>query len=121
MRICIPIQTDDGMSAMVNGHFGTAPYFLIYDSDADAFEVIANAEEHHNHGRCSPMNIVKAQNVDTLVCVGMGVRAVQQLHIAGLKVYKVEMMSAEDAIGKLTDGVLKEISIDDACTHQSCH
>jgi len=42
MRICIPVQTNEGLKATVDRHFGSASYFLIYDSNTEAFEVISN-------------------------------------------------------------------------------
>ena len=43
MRICIPTETKDGKTAKVYGHFGSAPYFTVYDTDKDTVEVIDNA------------------------------------------------------------------------------
>ena len=41
--------------AQVYGHFGSAPYFTIYDTDSKALEVVNNANSHHEHGTCNPM------------------------------------------------------------------
>ena len=48
MRICIPTTTNDGKTAKVNEHFGSAPYFTIYDTENNSVEVITdNDADHH--------------------------------------------------------------------------
>ena len=32
MKICIPTETNSGKEAMVYGHFGSAPFFTIFDT-----------------------------------------------------------------------------------------
>ena len=55
MRICIPAETNLGRKAMVYAHFGIAPYFTIYDTEKDAFEIVENSNQHHDHGTCYPL------------------------------------------------------------------
>ena len=43
MKICIPTETNQGNTAQVYGHFGSAPYFTIYDTEAKSLEVVDNA------------------------------------------------------------------------------
>lgn len=121
MRICIPVQTNEGLRALVNRHFGSAPYFLIYDSDKEAFEVISNSDEHHSHGMCHPLKVMDDQNLDAVVCVGMGARAVQMLKQGGLKAYRTKAETAEDTIRKYREGILEEITIENACVDHSCY
>ena len=52
MKLCIPTETNEGKSATVYGHFGSAPYFTIVDTEKDTVEVIDNANQHHAHGMC---------------------------------------------------------------------
>ena len=51
MRICIPAETDAGLKAKINAHFGSAPYFIIYDTDKETLEVINNSNQHHMQGK----------------------------------------------------------------------
>ena len=43
MKLCIPTETNEGKNAKVYGHFGSAPYFTIVDTEKDTVEVIDNA------------------------------------------------------------------------------
>jgi len=121
MKICIPVQTNEGLKAAVDRHFGSAPYFLIYDSDKEAFEVISNSDEHHSHGMCHPLRVLEERSLDAVVCVGMGARAVKKLKQGGLKTYRTKVETAEETIREYREGVLEEITIENACVEHSCH
>lgn len=121
MRICIPIETDKGKAAMVYGHFGSAPYFIIYDSEKDSFQIINNSNQHHTHGTCQPMGVLNRKNIDVVVCVGMGARAVLKLNEVGIQAYKAAAGTAEEIIEKYKLGKLEKITVKNACTSHSCH
>lgn len=121
MRICIPTETDASKAAKVCAHFGSAPYFTIYDTDKDTFEIISNANQHHEHGTCNPMAALNRKQVDMVVCCGMGARAVQRLAKQGIKVYKVAALMVEEVIAQYKHGRLKEITIEEACSRHTCH
>ncbi len=86
MRICIPTETDSGLKAIVYAHFGSAPYFTIYDSEKDTFEVVENSNQHHAHGTCHPLGMLNGKHIDAVVCSGMGARAVSGLNGSGIRV-----------------------------------
>lgn len=121
MRICIPAKTDEGLKTTVNLHFGSAPYFLIYDLDKESFDVLSNSDENHSHGMCHPLKALKDQDLDAVVCAGMGARAVQRLNQGGLKAYRTEAETAEEAIREYREGSLEEISVENACVDHRCH
>ena len=85
MKVCIPTETNEGKSAKVFGHFGSAPYFTIVDTEKDSVEIIDNANQHHAHGMCQPMNAFMDKKIDAVVTGGMGSRAVQKLNEGGIK------------------------------------
>ena len=121
MKICIPTETDEGKKAKVYGHFGSAPYFTIYDTEKDAFEVIDNSNQHHAHGTCHPMGMLDGKDIDSVICGGMGARAVQKLNEAGIKTYRAEAGSVEEIVKKMQNGKLEEITIQNACAQHGCH
>lgn len=121
MRICIPTETDEGLKAKVNAHFGSAPYFTIYDMDKESLEVINNSNQHHMHGMCQPMSALDNKNIDVVVCGGMGARAVTKLNDNGIKAYKVIAGTAADVVKRYKEGSLEEITPESACDHSNCH
>jgi len=121
MRICIPVRANEGLKAMVNPHFGSAPYFLIYDSAKEAFEIISNSDRHHKHGMCHPLNVLSEQGLDAVVCIGMGARAVQRLNEGGVKAYRTKAATADEILSRYKEGILEEITVENACVDHSCH
>ena len=75
MKICIPTGDNKGVEAKVFGHFGSAPYFAICNTDDNTLEFIENTNAHHSHGMCQPMAALSERNIDAVICGGMGVRA----------------------------------------------
>jgi len=121
MRICIPTETNVGKNAKVYGHFGSAPYFTIYDTENDSVEIIDNANQHHAHGVCHPMGVLTGKRVDAVVCGGMGARAVQKLNEGGIKTYMARPGTVEDIINDFKQKALEEITAENACAQHGCH
>ena len=121
MRLCIPTETENGKSAQVYGHFGSAPFFTIYDTEKDVVEVIKNDNEHHAHGMCHPMSAITGKEIDAVVCGGMGARAVMNLNAGGVKAYRAIQGTVADVAGQFSKGGLEEITIDNSCMKHDCH
>lgn len=121
MRICTPTETNTGRKAIVYAHFGSAPYFTIYDSEKDAFEVIANSNQHHAHGTCHPLGMLNDKHIDAVVCSGMGARAVSGFNEGGIKVYRAIGGTVEETIETWKKGSFEEITVENACSEHSCH
>jgi len=120
MKVCIPTETNEGKEAKVYGHFGSAPYFTIYDTDGGKFEIIDNANQHHAHGTCQPLSGLADKKISAVVCGGMGARAVQMLNNVGIKAYRATSEKVDDVIVKFLAGNLKEMTIDNACANHDC-
>ena len=121
MRLCIPTATNEGRTAEVYGHFGSAPYFTIYDTQNDDVEIIDNSNQHHSHGMCQPMNALVGKNIDAVVCGGMGARAVIKLNEGGIKAYRAVPGTVEQITKQFTDGGLEEITVQNSCQQHNCH
>lgn len=121
VKICIPTATDQGKAAPVYGHFGSAPYFTIYDTATGQVEIIDNANQHHSHGVCQPMSALTGKQIDAMVCAGMGARAVNKLNEGGIKVYRAVEGTVTDVADQFLKGGLEEITAANACTQHHCH
>jgi predicted Fe-Mo cluster-binding NifX family protein len=121
MRICIPTGSKEGKTAVVYGHFGSAPFFTVYDTKKDSVEIIENANEHHEHGMCNPMGNLRGKNIDAVVCGGMGGRAVQKLNEDGIKAYRASVGTVKDIAEQYVKGGLQEITVQNACAQHDCH
>ncbi|MFP5214162.1 MAG: NifB/NifX family molybdenum-iron cluster-binding protein, partial [Acidobacteriota bacterium] len=79
MKICFPTETLQGLESAVYGHFGSAPGFVIVDTDSQAVEEIKNDDMHHAHGMCQPMKALGGRKVEGVVVGGIGMGALMKL------------------------------------------
>ena len=121
MKICIPTETNKGKEAVVYGHFGSAPFFTIYDTDNGFVEIITNANQHHAHGMCQPMAALAGKSVNAVVTGGAGAGAIQKLNQGGIKVYRAISGTVADVAASFSEGKLEELSVENACVNHDCH
>jgi len=90
MKICFPVSTLEKITLdhQVYNHFGSAPGFVVVDTDTNSVGAIVNRDQEHAHGTCSPMRALAGQEVDAVVVGGIGKGALMGLLSAGLKVYQ---------------------------------
>jgi predicted Fe-Mo cluster-binding NifX family protein len=121
MRICIPTIDDRGQDSEPCEHFGSTPYFTIYDSETDAYETVNNADHEHEHGMCHPMDNLKNKHIDCVVCTGLGRRALEKLNSSGIDVLKTDGSTVRGIVENFLAGKLNKIDAENACQHHKCH
>jgi predicted Fe-Mo cluster-binding NifX family protein len=121
MRICIPTENKEGLKAPVYGHFGSAPYFTVYDIEKDVLEIVDNTNAHHAHGMCHPIGVLGASSMDAVICQGMGMRAIQKLNEAHIKAYRTVAGTVAEIIEKFKKNELEEMTFENACAQHGCH
>ena len=121
MLVCIPSDGSDIDHDTVCRHFGSAPFFTLYDTEADEVNVIANSNAHHSHGQCHPMSQLDRYHIDGLVCAGLGRRAAESLQGQGITLYRTEVTKISGAIALARDGKLVEVSADEIGCGQGEH
>jgi len=121
MKICIPTETGEGKNALVYNHFGSAPYFTIYDTDTQALEIVENTNMHHEQGSCNPVAALQCRTVDVVVTGGMGARAVTMLNASGIKAYRAVTGTVETIISSFGTQDLEELTVNNSCASHNCH
>lgn len=121
MRICIPTVDDRGQDAELCEHFGSAPYFTIYDSEARTFETVNNADHEHEHGMCHPMDNLRSQAIDCVVCRGLGQRALEKLNSNGINVFRTDDAIVRNIVENFPTRKLNKIDAENACQNHKCH
>lgn len=116
MKVCFPIEKDDGLASAVYGHFGSAPMFLLVDTENNQATTIANADSHHSHGACKPMQALGGEQVDGIVVGNIGAGARIQLQRSGLRVFKAQGATVRENIEKITLDTLPEFGDHDNCS-----
>lgn len=115
MRLCIPVEKNDGLESLVYGHFGSAPLFVVVDTETQMITEIDNRDLHHAHGACSPLKALGGTHVDGIIVGGIGAGALMGLNRAGLKVFKAEGDTVADNLSCLGMDLLPELTPDQVC------
>jgi predicted Fe-Mo cluster-binding NifX family protein len=121
MKICMPVLDANGMNSVVYGHFGSAPFFAVYDTEKQDISFVNNNESEHEHGQCMPVAALQKIGAEAVLCKGMGMRAANLLLGAGITPY---MVDAETILEALKQYEAKNIAVLDAskaCQHHGCH
>ena len=121
MRICIPASDEKGLESSTFGHFGSAPFFVIHDTNVGSTEVIRNENQHHGHGGCQPLSALEGKALDALIVSGIGRRAIARLNEAGTKVYRALEGTIADNVAKMEAGELEEFTAETACAGHDPH
>lgn len=120
MKICIPVKENKGMDSVAYNHFGSAPFFLIYDDESENVKVIENGDLHHAHGMCQPLKALGGENVDAILVGGIGAGALMKLNSQGIKVYRVAGDTALNNVKLLKINELAEFCVNNSCNHHGC-
>jgi predicted Fe-Mo cluster-binding NifX family protein len=88
MKVCFPVQNDNGIESTVYNHFGSAPVFVVVDTDTKSVASINNGDQHHTHGACNPMKALDNQKIDAIVVGGIGAGALTRLNQMGITVHR---------------------------------
>jgi len=115
MNICIPVDEDNGLASRVCAHFGSAPLFMIVDTDGESCRAIPNHNQHHGHGMCMPLEALQGESLDGMVVGGIGMGALNKLIAAGLRVYVSEHPTVAETVGAFKAGTLRTMQPDMAC------
>lgn len=116
MKICFPVQNDQGLDSKVFGHFGSAPQFVVVDSETREVGQVINRDLNHQHGSCSPLKALGGQVVDAIVVGGIGGGALMGLRRAGMMVYQASAARVVDNLDLLAKNQLNEIGDDMVCS-----
>jgi predicted Fe-Mo cluster-binding NifX family protein len=121
MKLCFPIEVNNGIESIVYGHFGSAPMFLIYETGTNATAIIDNQNLGHAHGMCSPIQALDGKSVDAIVVGGIGAGAINKLNMMGIKVYRAIEDTIQKNIDLFNNQSIPEITLDHACNqHGGC-
>ena len=93
----------NSLGSKVSGHFGRAPFFLVYDDETKALEAKAN------DGTLDPHLVIHDQakaGVKKMICGGIGPHAYQVAEKFNVEVNIVSGIPAEEAVKLAAEGKL---------------
>jgi predicted Fe-Mo cluster-binding NifX family protein len=115
MKICFPVDNNNGLDSQVFGHFGSSPMFMVVNTETLEVTEISNQDVHHAHGACSPIRALGGQQVDAIVVGGIGAGALMGLNRAGLKVYQSQGATIAENLAWMAQVGLPEFTPGQVC------
>ncbi len=115
MKVCFPVLKAEGLESEVYGHFGSAPAFLVIETDSNRMTTINNGDQHHAHGMCNPMRALNNQKLDAIVVGGIGAGALSRLNQLGIKVFQAQAPMVRENIKMLKAQNLPEFTLQHCC------
>ena len=115
MLVCIPTNGNAGMNESLSDHFGSAAYFTLYDKDSGEIQAVKNRNESHAHGTCHPMTQLARYHIDSIICSGIGRRAIEMLKKDGITVYQSDKKTVGEVVEQIKNNDLAEIDPATAC------
>jgi len=106
MKICFPTEDLQGLDSRVHGHFGTAPGFVMVETDTMRVSRIVNEDLHHAHGMCQPLKALGGERVDGIVVGGIGLGALTKLRSEGIEVYRASEGTVKENLELIGKGRL---------------
>jgi ArsR family transcriptional regulator len=121
MNLCFPIESEKGLDSLVYSHFGSAPCFIVVNTETKTIETINNQDLGHQHGMCSPIQALNGKKVDAIVVGGIGAGAINKLNAMGIQVYRACEDSVKTNLDLFESDALPKISLNGACReHGGC-
>jgi predicted Fe-Mo cluster-binding NifX family protein len=115
MKVCFPVAEVNGIESEVYGHFGSAPTFVIVETDTSEITTVNNKDQEHEHGACNPLKKLNNQHVDALVVAGIGMGALNVLNQSGIKVFQAQALTVRENIALLKKSSLPEFTSQNTC------
>lgn len=115
MKVAFPVEADRGLESAVYGHFGTAPCFIIVDSENEGFQKVDNRDARHLHGQCQPMKALGENPVDAVVVGGIGLGALSRLQDSGVEVFRAVSGNVRENLELIKEGKLDRFGASMTC------
>jgi len=115
MKLCFPVQSNEGIESRVYNHFGSAPMFVVVDTDTHDVESIANRDRHHEHGACNPIRALGNHTVDAVIVGGIGGGALSRLNQRGVRVFQAGAATVGENITMFLTRRLPEYTLQQCC------
>lgn len=115
MKVCFPIEANEGLASQVFGHFGSAPGFLLVDLTTSEITAIDNRDRVHEHGACNPVAGLSGHPVDAIVVGGIGGGALHKLRSSGFRVFQASEGTIAENIELFKAAALPEFQPGHTC------
>lgn len=115
MKIAFPTKENKGLESAVHNHFGSAPFFVVVNSENNELEILENQDLGHTHGNCQPMAALGGAPVEAVVVGGIGGGALKKLVDGGIRTYRAVEGTVFENLLLINEGRLPAFTMDQTC------
>lgn len=116
MKLCFPVQENNGLQSQVSRHFGSAPLLLVVDTESREISELKRSAHAEQPGSARLAQLLAGEPIDAMVVSSIGPGAISRLQAAGLKVYQTAGATISDNLLCLDDKRLKEFDAAGLCS-----
>ncbi len=116
MKVCFPVQNNQGIESTVYNHFGSAPSFVVVNTTTKEVSAISNSDLNHTHGACNPMKALSGESVNAIVVGGIGAGALSRLNQLGIAVYRAQGQTIKENIVLFEKSQLAILTLQQCCS-----
>jgi predicted Fe-Mo cluster-binding NifX family protein len=113
MNVCIPVNRPENGTSPVCAHFGSAPAFVIANTEAGTYRSVTTGGQH----MCGAIGTLRSEKVEGVIVGGIGMGALNRLAAAGIQVFAAQHATVDENLAALKAGQLPLVSLDGACAH----
>ncbi len=114
MKIAFPIDDKEDLDGYLATHFGRAVKFVILDTTNNEIKTIDNTGEHYG-GRSSTPSLLHGNQVNMLICKGLGRKAISLFGELGIDVRITTTSIVKEALAAYNNGKLISATDKDGC------
>jgi predicted Fe-Mo cluster-binding NifX family protein len=97
------------MASTIYGHFSSAPYFLVIDTDTKQSSAIANCDPQNPDTGCNPFLALNHLQLDGIIVGGIGDVTVRLMNTLGFKVLEAQSANVADNVTLFEQNALPEV------------
>ena len=114
MKIAIPTTGKKELEENVSEHFGRSHTYTLLDEGGNIINTIDNTSSHMG-GTELPPELLKSNNVDILLCHGIGPKALSLCNQLGIKVYVTKGVNVRDIFNNWKSNTPSQATTNDVC------
>ncbi len=116
MKVGFAVQGNEGIDSEIFNHFGSAPAFIVVDTEDKGVVIVNNKDLHHVHGACNPLKALDGNSVEAMVVGGIGAGALMKLQSEGIRVFRGVAGNVRENLELLISGKLAEFAVSMTCS-----
>jgi predicted Fe-Mo cluster-binding NifX family protein len=111
MKLCFPIISGEGLDSTIYGHFASAPWFLVVDTEISQTYVLANCDDKNLYAGCNPFMALRDRHLDGIVVGGIGDDALRTMNMCGFRVFQAEGAAVRENVELFKQSLLPELEV----------